>query len=130
MNRFLSRYGVFIVLIGGIMFLVMGVIRSVNLLSYKPTDAVVSKYEEEYDSINDEIDKTVIVEYEVDGKKYEASLDDLTQEYYVGKTVKIKYNPKEPQKVITATLTIPLIQIGFGAVLLFGGVVGLGRRRY
>ena len=129
MNRFIQKYGALIAVIGGIMFLVLGAIRSVSLLSYKPVEATVISYEEEYNTVEDTLEPTAIVEYEVDGKKYEAELDDYTQKYYVGKTVNIKYNPKDPQKIITATFTIPLIQVGIGLLCLFGGIVGMANRR-
>ena len=129
MNRFIQKYGALIAVIGGIMFLVLGAIRSVSLLSYKPVEATVISYEEEYNTVEDTLEPTAIVEYEVDGKKYEAELDDYTQKYYVGKTVNIKYNPKDPQKIIPATFTIPLIQVGFGLLCLFGGIVGMANRR-
>ena len=130
MNKLLNKYGTLIAIIGGIMFLTLGVIRSINLFTYKPAEAVVIKFEEEYDSIEETTKQTATVEYEVDNVRYEAVLDDYTEEYYVGKTVKIKYDPKDPGKIITASFRLPLIMIGFGTVCLLGGVIGqISRRR-
>ena len=129
MNRFINRYGTLIAIAAGIMFLFFGMIRSVSFFTYRSTEAVVISYEEEYDTVNETVEPTAIVEYEVDGKRYETELDDYTQKYYVGKTVKIKYDPNDPQKIITASFVLPLIQIGFGALCIFGGIVGLANRR-
>ncbi|MBR5341748.1 MAG: hypothetical protein IK151_07470 [Erysipelotrichaceae bacterium] len=129
MNRFLNRYGPLIAVIGGIMFLTFGVIRSVNLITYKPTEAVVIQFVEEYDTIDDTYKQTATVEYEVDNMKYEAVLDDYTENYYVGKTVKIKYNPKDPNKIITSSFKLPILLVAFGSVCIIGGVFGQARRR-
>ena len=129
MNRFISRYGPLIAVIGGLMFLVFGVIRSINLITYKPTEAVVIQFSEEYDTIDDTYKQTATVEYEVDNVKYEAVLDDYTESYYVGKTVKIKYNPKYPSKIITSNIKLPLILVAFGSVCIIGGVFGQIRRK-
>ena len=130
MNRFFNRFGPLIAIIGGVMFLVFGTIRSINLFTYKPTQATVIKFEEEYNTIEDTIEQKATVEYEVDNVRYEAVLDDYTDKYYVGKIVKIKYDPKDPTKIITDRMTLPLILIGFGTVCIIGGIVGQSKRRF
>jgi hypothetical protein len=122
--RFFIPLGIFLIVFGVIMF----VINS-NNQSYIEIEAIVSNVElsqEEYTDIDgNRVDATynVTVKYTVDGKEYDAKLDDVS-EYNVGDKMKIYYNPKDPSQITqTKSLIIPIVIVVAGIISLVGGIM-------
>ena len=82
--------------------------------------------QEEYTDIDgNRVDATynVTVKYTVDGKEYDAKLDDVS-EYNVGDKMKIYYNPKDPSQITqTKSLIIPIVIVVAGIISLVGGIM-------
>lgn len=115
-----------ILLIGGIVFLVLGIngISAVN--SFKEISAVVSRVEIQRSTNSDESDTiTTYVKYKVDGKEYNEILQFAGGDYTEGETVKVLCDPNNPSYVTGATMTSSIIYIVIGAVMSIAGL-GIG----
>ena len=122
--RFFIPLGIFLIIFGVIMF----VINS-NNQNYIEIEAIVSNVklsQEEYTDIDgNRVDATynVTVKYTVDGKEYDAKLDDVS-EYNVGDKMKIYYNSKDPSQITqTKSLIIPIVIVVAGIISLVGGIM-------
>ena len=63
------------------------------------------------------------VKYTVDGKEYEAVLDNVSK-YDIGDKVTIYYNPKDPSQVtMSKSLILPIVIIVSGVIAFAGGIV-------
>ena len=63
------------------------------------------------------------VKYTVDGKEYEAVLDNVSK-YDIGDKVTIYYNPKDPSQVtMSKSLILPIVIIASGVIALTGGII-------
>jgi preprotein translocase subunit SecD len=100
-----------------------------NNQNYIEIEAIVSNVklsQEEYTDIDgNRVDATynVTVKYTVDGKEYDAKLDDVS-EYNVGDKMKIYYNPKDPSQITqTKSLIIPIVIVVAGIISLVGGIM-------
>ena len=85
---------------------------------FKETTATIVTITEDENFADDhESDNRVaIVEYTVDGKKYQEKLDSFAPDYKVGKEVTVRYDPKDPSKIHSG--------LGFGIyVLVIGAVI-------
>ena len=83
----------------------------------KTTNAIIKSVTTTYNPEENVEEHTVIVEYEVDGKKYEENLHAYAEEYKKGLEIEIIYNSKDPTKIMpswgrifTLVLLIPLVQ--------------------
>ena len=65
------------------------------------------------------------VRYTVDGKEYTQELDSTVSKDDVGREVKIKYDPKDPSKVLSDTPAITLYLLIVGAVVTLGAAYSL-----
>jgi hypothetical protein len=105
-------------LLAGIAFIVFGVINFSQHNKYIETDAVVSKVtiiETFYDEPDD---VEILVRYTVDGKEYESQLNNTSTNLKEGQNIKVKYDPSDPSKVISASKSYAFIAIGFGALVV------------
>jgi hypothetical protein len=105
-------------LLAGIAFIVFGVINFSQHNNYIETDAVVSKVtiiETFYDEPDD---VEILVRYTVDGKEYESQLNNTSTNLKEGQNIKVKYDPSDPSKVISASKSYAFIAIGFGALVV------------
>jgi hypothetical protein len=109
------------------MFLIAGLIMigiGVYFTFFKGADYVkataeISKVEQEDDPAADSGVRDVAwVRYTVDGKEYEEKLDGWDPGYKLGKEVKVKYDPRDPSKVISDSPGLIVYLIGVGAVIL------------
>lgn len=113
-----------ILLIGGIIFLVLGInaLKAVN--SFTEISAVVSRVDIQRSADPDESDTvTTYVRYKVDGKEYNEILQFAGGDYTEGETVKVLCDPDNPSYVTGATMTSSIIYIVIGAVM---ALIGLG----
>jgi len=132
-NRILMRLMPFILLAGGILFIVMGISTFSKKTNYTETTAVITDMVDRsyYDGENHVEAYDVEVEFLVDGKPVKAMLDEYHSGYAVGKEVKIKYNPNDPTDIVAAGGLVVVLQFGLGIVAIIGGLVMLIRgRRY
>jgi hypothetical protein len=87
---------------------------------YEKTEATIVSIENDPDSIPDadtenDVRRIVTVKYTVGGREYTTQLDSDSPSYEVGKTVKIMYDPKNPEKITSSK--------GFGVYLMIAGAV-------
>ena len=124
--RFLIPAGLIMAIFGAVFFRIsqqnqdyletQATVRQVTLEQEASTDADGNRTEATY---------SVVVQYTVDGKPYEAELVGVSK-MEVGETMKIYYDPENPANVTqTKSLVIPLIITGVGLVMLVGGIVSL-----
>lgn len=83
----------------------------------RTTAIIVSIQEEGYDSDNDEMLYSAVVEYTVGGVTYTEKLDTHSSSYREGKTVKVLYDPENPSVVHDGD--------GMGLYILIGGILVL-----
>ena len=107
---------------------------AVSTRDYQPVEAkVVSmEYDPTYIPTDDD-DQTprynAGLTYTVDGKEYRTEIQVREDEYKVGETVKIKYDPKNPESISVGEMPLALmIGIGIVAFLLGAGVIIKGLR--
>ena len=127
-----------ILIIGGLMFALMGFGNMADIGNFKQVDAVVTSVEE-IESVDedglDDIDFVVTVKYTVDGTEYEEVLQYADKGYFVdGQEVSVLYDPDKPENVTGATESGALVRLGVGVLFILGGIGGLlsgliGRRQ-
>ena len=127
-----------ILIIGGLMFALMGFGNMADIGNFKQVDAVVTSVEE-IESVDedglDDIDFVVTVKYTVDGTEYEEVLQYADKGYFVdGQEVSVLYDPDKPENVTGATKSGALVRLGVGVLFILGGIGGLlsgfiGRRQ-
>ena len=127
-----------ILIIGGLMFALMGFGNMADIRNFKQVDAVVTSVEE-IESVDedglDDIDFVVTVKYTVDGTEYEEVLQYADKGYFVdGQEVSVLYDPDKPENVTGATKSGALVRLGVGVLFILGGIGGLlsgliGRRQ-
>ncbi len=66
----------------------------------------------------------VKVKYQVDGKDYETTFSNITGSYKTGGSIKVYYDPDDPQKTTNSKLNgfIAPVMIGLGAAALIFGI--------
>lgn len=101
----------------------IAVVRSDDTV-YKNTEATIVRIEEEYDTLNEQYEHTVYVDYEVDGVEFkgvEYGAYDSSME--IGDTVKVKYDMKDPAFIqAEGSEKVPYIVGGVGLAVFVVGV--------
>ena len=110
-----------ILLIGGIMFIVTGIIKF-NAVNRFPTAVAVITNIEIEEGIGDEADTyRCLVKYAVEGTCYESELDSSKSNYKVGDSVTVHYNPEKPEEITSVGYFVIAVMLGFGVLLLVVG---------
>lgn len=114
-----------IAVIGGIVFVVMGITNLAHIHNFDPVDVTVTQVEMitgiDGDGIGD--DETIYyVHYEVDGKAYEEILQFAEEDYQIGDTASVLYDPEDPSYVTDASKGSSVFRICFGALFVVFGV--------
>ena len=114
-----------ILLLGGLLFLVSGVIKYTQVTSFPQTNAMITQIDWE-PGVGEESDKyTVYVRYSVGGTTYDQQLDNYKSSYREGQTITIRYNPSNPETITALNTPATILITAFGGVLLVGGVATL-----
>ena len=114
-----------ILLLGGLLFLVSGVIKYTQVTSFPQTNAMITQIEWE-PGAGEESDKyTVYVRYSIGGTTYDRQLDNYKSSYREGQTITIRYNPSNPETITALNTPATILITAFGGVLLVGGVATL-----
>lgn len=92
--------------------------------TYKDTEAVIVDYNYEIDTDNGDELRAIIVEYEVDGRKYRKESDSYsTITKSIGDKVMVKYNPNNPSEAIwksdSSNIIVPIVSGLFVIVGIF-----------
>lgn len=114
--RFIVLFGIALIVFGIIMM-------SFNTDSYQQTTGTITSVVE-CPRLPDESESyDVGVSYTVDGTRYENTFSGLLGEYQVGESMKVFYDPADPNVISNARLgIIPLIILGVGVLTLLFGV--------
>ena len=81
--------------------------------------------------MDDEPDSyTVMVLYEVDGRKYSSDLHELRSGYYEGKEIDILYDPNAPENITTQGVIGNIIAIAVGILFMGCGVAAIRKLRF
>ena len=112
----------FFLVIFGIIAVVCGIIMMNSGKNYIETTAIITKIDVTHDTINEEWDYTVWVEYTVDGVTYNEELGYHENGYEEGKEIAIKYNPDNPEKIMQASNSFAIYLIVIGPVLMLVAV--------
>ena len=99
----------------------------------RTTTATIKSVTEEYNEVEFAYEHKVMVEYVVDGKKYEEELPAYSDEYKNGLEIEILYDAEDPtiimptwSKVFNAVITIPIISgIFLAGIAIIFLVIGL-----
>ena len=113
-------------LVFGIIFLSIGVSSTVNDQNYKETEALITDIEVEYRSVDSKT-YTVYIQYFVDGKEYNSTLNYYESSFYEGKVITIKYDPENPHEIAATGIGVKILTFGLGGVF---ALVGIGAIAY
>ena len=125
-NRTKQRIASVVAFLGGVLFVVMGVIDFLQVKNFPEVSAVVTAIE--YDTAVDSdgapaTNSIVHVSYTVDGKEYNELLQEAPTDVAEGATVTARYNPQKPEYITGATKGSGVVRIVFGAVFVLVGIV-------
>ncbi len=84
---------------------------------YEKTTATILSIKVDPDSTSEDDSYIVTANYTVDGKEYTNVLNTYSPSYKVGKTVEVRYDPADPNKV-TSGFAIGVYAMVVGAVIL------------
>ena len=116
-----------LLLLGGLLFLVSGLIKFSQINHYPQTNAMITQIEWE-PGAGEESDKyTVLVRYSVGGTTYDRELDNYKNSYREGQTITIRYNPDNPETITAVGPVAATIITAFGGVLLVAGFSALAK---
>lgn len=122
--RFLIPFGLILTIFGIVVFII-----NMNNQNYIKIESTVTNVEEvEESSIEDgETVYTTVynatVNYNVDGKEYTQTLDNVSK-CEIGDKMTIYYNPKDPNQITqTKSIILPIVLIIGGLVSLTGGII-------
>ncbi len=116
-----------VLLLGGLLFLVSGLIKFSQINNYPQTNAMITQIEWE-PGAGEESDKyTVYVRYSVGGTTYDQQLDNYKSSYREGQTITIRYNPDKPTTITAVGPVGATIITAFGGLLFAAGVVALAK---
>ncbi len=124
-NNFKKLIAVVLLVVGGVVFIIFGGISLKEIKHFTPVSAVVSHVEREWTPNGDGTDTeeiTIFVTYTVDGREYNEELQNTKTNLKQGDQITVLYNPEDPTEVSGATKGIAALQMGFGAVLILGGL--------
>ena len=133
MNRFLP-------LIAGIIFVGLGIFLYTHAEHLKKvcianTQATIVDFDQEIDDESNNISYFPIIEYEVNGKKYNRrhTTADTTRKYSVGQKVSILYNPENPDEYYfegdKSDNIVAYICIGVGGIVTILGIYTLFKKQ-
>lgn len=115
----------FVMLLGGIAFIVFGCISFKEVKTFPEVSAVVTKVETEWvDNGEDgtKESKTAYVKYTVDGVEYNEILQNSPGDIEENTTITVRYNPEKPSYVTGSTKTSGTVQMALGIVLCVASV--------
>ena len=119
-----------LIIVGIVLSVISGfVLHKTAVTTYITSEAVVSRVEEVYETDtqdgNQQLQYTVFIDYEVDGKKYtDVEFSTSSEEVKVGDKIEFRYNAEDPSQ--TATVGgdyIPYITLAFGVIAFAAGCV-------
>ncbi len=84
---------------------------------YVETTATIASITEE-PGVGDDVEYTVMVGYDVNGTHYEEELGSYSPSYKEGGTVKVKYDPNDPSRVVAAGKGPGIYMIVIGALMV------------
>ena len=121
---FIEKYAIpLVALLGGLLFLVMGTVKLVQVNTFPQTTAVITRMEIVPGAADEPDSYEVYVRYAVEGSSYESKLDNYKSSYRVGKTIHVRYDPKNPRDVTGMSSLGACFVIAFGVLLLVVGVL-------
>ena len=129
MNRFLQKAAPFIMLAGGIFFLVLGFVNLKQMKTFVEVPAVVSRVdgEDTYDADGAHQEITIYVQYRVAGQAYEEPLSFTKTNLNEGDEIIVRYNPDNPKEVSGASKGGAALYFVFGGLITLAGAATLIR---
>lgn len=128
LNGVLSIVMIVVFLAAGIFMLVMGIGRfqAVSAGRFQETQATITRIDTRTETDPDGPDRTVydiMVEYEADGKKVVAQLEENPKDFYEGMELTVQYNMDKPTEVTLPGSGGAFFMIGFGIVAVLCSAV-------
>ena len=115
-----------IAVLGSLIFLIGGSVKMVKVNTYPKTSAKITKIETVETAEPDEPDSyKAFVKYYVNGKGYEAELDNYKSSYREGEEILIRYDPEDPTDITAMSTLSASVVIAAGALFLVFGVLAL-----
>lgn len=122
--RFFIPVGLILIIFGAFMFVINT--KNQNYVKIEATVSNVELTQEAYTDVDgNHVDATynATVRYNVDGKEYISTLDNVSK-YNIGDKMTIYYNPQDPSQITqTKSLILPIIIMIGGVAALTGGIV-------
>lgn len=119
---------ILIFLVGGIVFIVMGISNMSHTKNFSKVDVLVTQIETSPSTdIEEPDDEIIYVSYTVDGKEYNEILQFAPSNISEGETLSVLYDPNDPSYVTGANSKNAMIYIGLGALFGIGALLALFR---
>lgn len=114
------RFAIGLIVVGLIISIIAGVVLTRPDGSYQKTNAIITSIDEE--TIGEDTNCTVTVEYEVGGRKYTVELGAYQSGWTVGSEIECEYNTDNPSQIRTGNgklVALVLCTVG-AAAIVFG----------
>lgn len=124
-NHLKKLIAVLLLIVGGVVFIIFGSVSVKQMKTYTEVPAVVSRIEREWvpDGEGGDTEQiNIFVTYTVDGKEYTEQLQNTSTKLKQGENITVLYNPEDPTEVSGASKGGVALQIGFGCLLVLGGL--------
>ena len=127
LGKLLFILGLFVV---GIVFIVGGIIGIKQANTWPGTTGTIQSIELIHEAVDSEDtdEYEVMVEYKGDGKSYVSDLGVKLDDFEVGKTIDILYNPEAPEAIVLPGKSGSIIGIAVAAVAMLIAVFMLIKR--
>ena len=117
-----------IALLGGLVFVAMGVTSIYEVRNYPTVEALVIHIETD-NSIDEDGNasetKSFFVSYDIDGHIYMEELQDASYKLKEGDTIIARYNPEKPTYITGISIKSGIFRIIFGSVFVIVGLVSM-----
>ncbi len=128
MNRLFRKFTPLILIAATVIFTLLGIKGIKDRKAFTQTTATISSITCD-DAVGDEDSNyRVMVKYSVDGKEYESELGEYSSNMKEGKEIEIKYNPKNPNEIITAGSFSVIMYFGLAFISLISFFVVILKR--
>ena len=112
------------IIAAGIAFIIFGSISFKEVKNFPEVQAVVTKVETNIvqDDEGTTEEKTIYVQYTVDGVEYNEVLQNTSSNAQENETITVRYNPEKPEYVTGATKASGTLQLAVGIVIAVAGL--------
>lgn len=129
MQKFMNRFAPYLFILAAVVLCVIGTLEYKKQKSYSETDATIVSIVSEDAGGTDNDTMKVTVSYTVDGKQYEGELGSYNVGMKEGASVKIKYDPENPESITKSGMLATSVVFLMAVICVGAGIWMFVRRR-